>query len=80
MSVISHKNQVTLPVDALTAAGLGPGDEVRVHAVGPGRLELIRIEQLGQRVPGVFDASIYPDGYLDDLRHEWSQPSSTATF
>ena len=33
MSVISRKNQVTLPVDALREAGLRPGDDVRVQAV-----------------------------------------------
>jgi hypothetical protein len=31
MSVISDKNQVTLPVEALRAAGLKPGDDVLVE-------------------------------------------------
>lgn len=71
MSVISRKNQVTLPVEALRAAGLEPGDDVRVRAVGPGRLELLRAEDLVEEFAGVFDATVYPDGYLDDLRREW---------
>jgi len=71
MSVISRKNQVTLPVDALRAAGLEPGDDVRVEVVGPGRLELIRADELVEEYAGVFDASVYPDGYLDELRREW---------
>jgi len=71
MGVISRKNQVTLPVDALRAAGLEPGDDVRVQAVGPGRLELVRAEDLVEEFAGVFDASVYPDGYLDELRREW---------
>lgn len=71
MSVISRKNQVTLPVDVLTAAGLEPGDDVRVRAVGPGRLELVRTKDLIAEFAGVFDATVYPDGYLDDLRSEW---------
>lgn len=72
MSVISRKNQVTLPVQALRAAGLEPGDDVRVQAVGPGRLELARADDLIEEFAGIFDASVYPDGYLDKLRREWS--------
>jgi bifunctional DNA-binding transcriptional regulator/antitoxin component of YhaV-PrlF toxin-antitoxin module len=71
MSVISRKNQITLPVEALRAAGLEPGDDVRVQAVGPGRLELARADDIVEEFAGVFDASVYPDGYLDKLRREW---------
>lgn len=71
MSVISRKNQVTLPVDALRAAGLEPGDDVRVQAIGPGRLELVRADELVEAFAGVFDAAVYPEGYLDELRREW---------
>jgi bifunctional DNA-binding transcriptional regulator/antitoxin component of YhaV-PrlF toxin-antitoxin module len=71
VSVISRKNQITLPVDALRAAGLEPGDDVRVEAVGPGRLELVLADDLVQEFAGVFDASVYPEGYLDKLRREW---------
>jgi bifunctional DNA-binding transcriptional regulator/antitoxin component of YhaV-PrlF toxin-antitoxin module len=71
MSVISRKNQVTLPVDALRQAGLRPGDDVRVQVVGPGRLELVRADELVAEFAGIFDKTVYPDGYLDDLRREW---------
>jgi bifunctional DNA-binding transcriptional regulator/antitoxin component of YhaV-PrlF toxin-antitoxin module len=71
MSVISRKNQVTLPVEALRAAGLEPGDDVRVEAVGPGRLEVARVGDLVDEFAGIFDASVYPDGYLEELRREW---------
>ena len=72
MSVISRKNQVTVPVDVLRAAGLEPGDDVRIKAVGPGRLELVRADDLVARYAGVFDSTVYPEGYLDELRREWS--------
>lgn len=71
MSVISRKNQLTSPVEALRAAGLAPDDDVRVQVVGPGRLELVRADELVNEFAGVFDASVYPDGYLDELRREW---------
>ncbi len=71
MSTISRKNQVTLPVEALRAAGLEPGDDVRVRALGPGRLELVRAVDPVAEFAGVFDATVYPDGYLDLLRGEW---------
>lgn len=67
-SVISSKNQVTLPVDALRAK---PGDDVRVQVMGPGRLELVRAEELVEQFAGVFDATVYPAGYLDELRRGW---------
>lgn len=71
MSLISRKNQVTLPVEALREAGLEVGDDVRVLAVGPGRLELVRVDSLLAEFAGVFDATVYPDGYLEQLRREW---------
>jgi bifunctional DNA-binding transcriptional regulator/antitoxin component of YhaV-PrlF toxin-antitoxin module len=71
MSVISRKNQVTLPIEALRAAGLEPGDDLRIEVRGPGRLELVRAEELVDEFAGVFDATVYPKGYLDELRREW---------
>lgn len=71
MGVISRKNQVTLPVEALRDAGLAAGDDLRVAAVGPGRLELVRVDELVDEFAGVFDEKVYPNGYLDDLRREW---------
>ena len=71
MSIISRKNQVTLPVDVLREAGLEPGDDVRVQVVGPGKLELVRADDLVQEFAGVFDATVYPEGYLEELRREW---------
>jgi bifunctional DNA-binding transcriptional regulator/antitoxin component of YhaV-PrlF toxin-antitoxin module len=71
MGLISRKNQVTLPTEALREAGLEPGDDVRVQAAGPGRLELVRADELVSEFAGVFDATVYPPGYLEELRREW---------
>jgi hypothetical protein len=61
---------VTLPVDALTAAGLASGDRLRVAAEGPGKLVLTReadpLTSYAGRLTGV-----YGPGYLDELRDEW---------
>jgi bifunctional DNA-binding transcriptional regulator/antitoxin component of YhaV-PrlF toxin-antitoxin module len=67
---ISSKNQATLPVDALRAAGLKPGDELVVQAAGSGRIVLVRAADLidghAGKAPGVYA----PDA-LHDLRSEW---------
>jgi len=71
MSVISKKHQITIPVDALREAELAAGDDVRVVAVGPGRIELVRTDALVDRFAGIFDQRVYPEGYLEDVRAAW---------
>jgi bifunctional DNA-binding transcriptional regulator/antitoxin component of YhaV-PrlF toxin-antitoxin module len=72
---ISRKNQATLPVDALRQAGLKPGDELLVEAVGPGQIVLTRSEDLWKRLiekhAGKAPPGTYPPNYLEDLRNEW---------
>ena len=69
-SRISSKNQVTLPVDALRAAGLKPGDLLRIDARGPGELSLVRQPDVMATFAGSL-RGLYPAGYLDELRREW---------
>lgn len=71
MSAISSKNQITIPVDVLRAAGLGPGDDVRVSTSGPGHIELVKTDALVERYAGSMDDDVYPPGYLDEVRDGW---------
>ena len=71
MSAVSRKNQVTIPADVMREAGLVPGDDVRIRSVGPGRIELIKSDELIREYAGSFDESVYPPGYLDEVRGGW---------
>ena len=71
MSSISRKNQVTIPKDVLTAAGLSPGDDLRVKSVGPGRIEFVKSDELISEYAGIFDESVYPPDYLQEVRRGW---------
>jgi bifunctional DNA-binding transcriptional regulator/antitoxin component of YhaV-PrlF toxin-antitoxin module len=75
MSRISAKNQITIPIAALRAAGLEPGDDVQVRATGRGHLELVKTDAdaVIERYAGVFDDSVYPEGYLERQRAEWPE-------
>jgi len=67
---ISAKNQATIPVVALRRAGLKPGDEVQVEAIGAGRIVLTRV---GETLAGYAGrlTGVYPKGSLQKLRREW---------
>ncbi len=67
---VSRKNQATIPADALRRAGLRAGDELHVEAAGPGRIVLVRADNMIERYAGCLPG-VYPAGYLDELRGEW---------
>jgi bifunctional DNA-binding transcriptional regulator/antitoxin component of YhaV-PrlF toxin-antitoxin module len=70
MARVSSKNQVTLPVAALRAAGLKPGDEVTVRPVGAGTIVIAARGSRVRRHAGIA-TGIYEPGELDQLRDEW---------
>jgi len=69
MPKISSKNQVTLPVEALTNAGFAAGDDVTIEAEGPDTIVVRRAQRDLAAGFGVFDG-LYEPGYLDRLRSE----------
>lgn len=72
MPRISSKNQVTLPVDVMRAAGVHAGDEVIVRAAGDGELVVAVRGTRVRRYAGIA-VGIYAAGELDALRDEWDR-------
>jgi bifunctional DNA-binding transcriptional regulator/antitoxin component of YhaV-PrlF toxin-antitoxin module len=70
-SRISAKHQVTIPVDALRAAGLEAGERVVARAEGPGRVVLEREDDVLAEFAGAL-TGVYRRGELDALRGEWA--------
>lgn len=69
---MSSKNQVTIPVEAMRAAGLRAGDEITVRPLGDGEIVLATRGARVRRHAGIA-TGIYEDGELDRLRDEWER-------
>lgn len=68
---ISSKHQVTIPRSAFRGAGLEAGDLLRAEANGPGRVVLIRIDELADRYSGCIDSGGELRAQVGRLREEW---------
>ena len=71
VSRISAKHQVTIPVDALRAAGLETGQLVVARVEGPGRVILEREDDVLEEFAGAL-TGVYEPGELAVLRDEWA--------
>jgi bifunctional DNA-binding transcriptional regulator/antitoxin component of YhaV-PrlF toxin-antitoxin module len=63
---LSRKLQANFPKEAVEAAGLRPGDELRAEAVGPGEIRFVRVSdplEVLDELAHEF-AGMYPSGYL----------------
>lgn len=69
---MSSKNQVTLPVSALRAAGMAPGDEITVRPIGSGQLLIEARRSRVRRHAGIAHGLYRPDE-LEQLRDEWDR-------
>jgi len=67
---VSSKHQITIPVDAMRAAGVEPGQRLVARADGPGRIVLERTDDVLQEFAGAL-TDVYRTGELADLRDEW---------
>ena len=67
---VSPKHQVTIPVEALTRAGVRVGDPLRVEVRANGEIVLTREEDPLERYAGSL-TGLYPPGELERLRSEW---------
>jgi len=69
MPRISAKNQVTLPVGALSEAGLAAGDPVVIEPIGEGELRVRRPAYTFETAFGALTGA-WPQGYLARLDAE----------
>ena len=68
---MSAKHQVTIPVDAMRAAGITEGDVLVARAIGPGQLVLEREREPIEEFAGAL-TGVYGERYLERLRDEWA--------
>ena len=67
---MSSKHQVTIPIDALRAAGVSAGERLVAHADGPGRIVFEREADVIGAFTGVL-SGVYETDELSSLRSEW---------
>jgi bifunctional DNA-binding transcriptional regulator/antitoxin component of YhaV-PrlF toxin-antitoxin module len=68
---ISSKHQVTIGKQAFADAGFKEGDVLAVRALGPGRVELTRLDELFAKHRGRIDTGGAARKAMDKMRDEW---------
>ncbi len=72
MPRVSAKNQVTIPVSELRAAGIRAGEALSIRASGPGEI-VLAVRGSRVRLHAGIASGIYEPGELDRLRGEWDR-------
>ena len=70
---MTSKNQVTIPVDALRKAGIGPDDVVSIYPDGEGRIVVERMQSLIERYAEILGGT-WPggvEGFLAERKRAW---------
>jgi bifunctional DNA-binding transcriptional regulator/antitoxin component of YhaV-PrlF toxin-antitoxin module len=68
---VSSKHQITIGKPAFDEAGLREGDVVTVRALGPGRVELTRLDELFDKHRGRVKGGAGAREAIERLRDEW---------
>jgi hypothetical protein len=68
---ISAKHQVTIAKQAFDEAGFKVGDVVAVRALGPGRVELTRLDALFAKHRGRIKGDNRARQAIEQMRDEW---------
>lgn len=68
---VSAKHQVTIAKEPFAAAGLRAGDVLTVRAVGPGRVELTRLDELFAKHRGRVTGGNAAREAVEQMRDEW---------
>lgn len=68
---ISSKHQVTIAKQPFEEAGFKEGDVLVVRALGPGRIELTRLDELFAKHRGRVKGGNAAREFIEELRNEW---------
>lgn len=68
---MSGKHQITIPIGAFGEAGLREGDVVQIRAEGPGRLAIVRMDDLIDELAGALSTGGELGRTVRGLRQEW---------
>jgi bifunctional DNA-binding transcriptional regulator/antitoxin component of YhaV-PrlF toxin-antitoxin module len=68
---VSSKHQITIPIGAFSEAGLREGDMVQVRADGPGRVLIVRMDDLFDEFAGALSTGGDLGRAVRRLRQEW---------
>jgi bifunctional DNA-binding transcriptional regulator/antitoxin component of YhaV-PrlF toxin-antitoxin module len=70
---VTRSSQVTIPIDALREAGIGPDEVVSIYPDGEGRIVVERmqslIERYARKLSGTWPGGV--EGFLAERKRAW---------